>query len=77
MGVTLAQGQGAVLGVLMPYEVYQYVCSAETYSICVRTVNKISVYTIYQWNTYSSGFLRMYFITTSLMLGFLEKFAKI
>ena len=57
---------------LMPYNyygVFQCVAGRKTYSIRERKVNRISIHTIHQWNPSSLGFLKMYFITRTI-LGF-------
>jgi len=54
---------------------FQSVHSEEMYSIHVRKVDKIYVCPISKWNPHSSGFLKMYFITTS-KLGFPKNLLK-
>jgi len=71
----LARGSFGSFDAHVYYGVFQYVRSAETYSICVRKVDMVSVQTKHQCNPYCSGFLKSYSVTR-LKLGFPRNWLK-
>jgi len=38
------------------------------YLICVSEVDEIFIRTVYQWNPFSSGVFKIYFVTRSILL---------